>query len=100
MKGCEYLPKTLPVPPYLDEKVLGAASRFLVRRRCRRRIAWGFGAAAAALLIAGAFIYPLQQRVARAELAGLADWSALDQECFDLSSEMNVCFPNDGDWFL
>ncbi|MCQ2353287.1 MAG: hypothetical protein MJ033_07395 [Victivallaceae bacterium] len=96
MKRYETLPKELPVPDFLNEKILRAAADFSARRRQKalhRRIVFGGAAAAAAMLIFSFFAFPQRreikpQAVMRQDVSG---WSAIDQESFVLCAELNSC---------
>ncbi len=96
MKRYESLPKELPVPDFLNEKILRAASDFSARRRkkaAQRRIVFGGAAAAAAMLMTAYFVFPqspkrMPQPTIRQEVP---EWSAIDQESFVLCAELDSC---------
>ena len=79
------------VPEELDRRILLHASLEAVRRRRNRR--WRFvgavsGMAAAAAVAAVVFI-PARMDEGKRELLELSDWTTLEQEGFNLSSQLN-----------
>lgn len=88
------------VPEALDRRIMAAAARKARKVRFRRSLVhcgFSVAAAAAALLLAGTvFLLPQAHRREFArptkpverELLKLADWSALEQESYNLSFEL------------
>ena len=82
------------VPESLDRRILMAAGLAAVRRRRSRFWKWtgAFSgmAAAVAVVVLAAFPSPFtEKRVSERELLELSDWSSLEQEGFNLSSQLN-----------
>ena len=83
------------VPETLDRRILMAASLEAARRRCTRRWKWvgAFSGMAAAVAVAVLALSPAahfrEKRVSERELLELSDWSSLEQEGFNLSSQLN-----------
>ena len=87
------------VPEALDRRIMAAAAQRAGAIRFRRTLVRCFlstGAAAAALLVAGTvFLLPEANRETpvsythlKSELMALNDWSALEQESYNLSFEL------------
>ena len=86
------------VPEELDRRILLHAALAAHRRRQRRSLKWigtlsGMAAAAAlavfALLPGTAERFTSASEVKRGELLELSDWTTLEQEGFNLSSQLN-----------
>ncbi|GEM_PF-5884401 len=116
MKRYEKLPKSLPVPEFLDAKILQAAADFSAQRRARRvraRLVFGgAAAAAAALVIATVTLTPEKARPEKVPTVTAPvtvkekpqvenlEWSTLDQESFMLSAELNLSNPMDEEFWI
>ncbi len=83
------------VPEALDRRILMAADLAAVRRRRTRVWKWGgaFSGMAAAVAVAILALSPAahfrKPRVSERELLELSDWSSLEQEGFNVSSQLN-----------
>ena len=80
------------VPEALDRRILMAAGLAAVRRRRARCWKWvgAFSGMAAAVAVAVLTVSPVpKERVSERELLELSDWSSLEQEGFNLSSQLN-----------
>ena len=89
------------VPEALDRRVLIAASVEAARFRRHRRWKWagafsGVAAAAAVAFLAVSPVSPVvEKRVSERELLEMSDWSSLEQEGFNLSSQLNCGWADD-----
>ena len=82
------------VPEVLDRRILMAASLAAAHRRRSRRWKWvgAFSGMAAAVAVTVLTVLPSpvrEERVSERELLELSDWSSLEQEGFNLSSQLN-----------
>ena len=82
------------VPETLDRRILMAAGLAAVRRRRSRFWKWAgaFSGMAAAVAVAVLAVFPspgATDRVTDRELLEMSDWSSLEQESFNLSSQLN-----------
>jgi len=82
------------VPEALDRRILMAAAVEAARLRRGRRwkLAGALSGMAAAVAVAFLAVHPAsapERRVSERELLELSDWSSLEQEGFNLSSQLN-----------
>jgi len=91
------------VPEELDRRVLMAAALSAARRRRNRRLVWGgaISGMAAAVALAALTLLPAahfgEKRATERELLELSDWSSLEQEGFNLSSQLNCGWQDEPD---
>ena len=88
------------VPEALDRRILMAANLAAVRRRRARLLKWAgaFSGMAAAVAVACLTALPspgAKDRVTDRELLEMSDWSSLEQESFNLSSQLNCGWQDD-----
>lgn len=90
------------VPETLDRRILIAAKLAAARRRRSRRLRWAgaLSGMAAAAAVAVTALMPMHQvtaepQVSERELLELSDWSSLEQEGFNLSSQLNCGWQDD-----